>query len=76
MKEGIKRHDIHIKSESYKLESFWRVGCLTWYQSSVWQEVLGLRPLFVIYSPFIDLKVHERLCLICLTFHVRVWSRT
>ena len=49
-----------------------RVGRLTWYQSLVWQEVLSLSHLFAIYSPFVDLKVHVGLCLVCLTLHVWV----
>ena len=38
-----------------------RVGRLTWYQSLVWQKVLDLSHLFIIYSSFVDLKVHKGL---------------
>ena len=38
--------------------SFKRVVSLTWYQSLVWQEVLGSSHLFAIYSSFVDVKVH------------------
>ena len=50
--------------------NFYESWSLTWYLNLVWQEVLNSNHLFIIYSSFIDLKVHEGIHLICLTLHV------
>ena len=36
VREGVKKHDIHIKSKFYKLKLFKRVDRLTCYKSFVW----------------------------------------
>ena len=65
---------LNPNSISLSFEEIW--SFLTWYQSLVWQEVLGSSYFFAIYSPFVDLKIHGGLYLVYLTFHVQVWGFT
>ena len=62
--EFVKEHDIRIKPKSYKLELLTELGLA---------RGPGFEPPICSLNPHLFiLKVHEGLCLVCLTFHVRL----
>ena len=71
LRKGVKGIIFILNPKFYELELLREFDCLTRYQSLVWQEILGLNHLFIIYSRFVDLKINGGLDLVYLTLHVR-----
>ena len=63
---------LNLNSTSLSIKESWLINMVS--ELGLVRGLVRARYLFAIYSPFVDLKVHEGLCLVCLTIHVWVWG--